>query len=244
MNTSASRPFAPWLLLFGRACLFLIIQALFALGFYIAGVSEAWDKGAAWWPFVVTIANLICVLAMISLFRIEGKSYWDIFRIRRENIKGDLLALLGTLVIMGPVSYLPNILLAGWLFEDSREVLNLLIRPLPFLAVYAGIILFSVTQGFAEIPTYFSYVMPRLGSQGLPKWLVIALPALMLGLQHLAVPFIFDIRFIAWRGLMFIPFAFMVSLMMTWRPRLLPYMAGVHVLMDFSFSMMLLNAAY
>jgi hypothetical protein len=86
--------------------------------------------------------------------------------------------------------------------------------------------------------------MPRLQNQGLPSWLAVALPALMLGLQHFAVPLVFDLRFIAWRGLMFIPFGFLVGILLHWRPRLLPYLALTHVLMDLSLAMMLLSVAY
>jgi len=99
-------------------------------------------------------------------------------------------------------------------------------------------------KGFAELPTYFGYVMPRLEAQGLRKWLAITLPSLMLGLQHIGVPLLFDLRFILWRGLMYLPFALFVGIVLHWRPRLLPYMAIVHVLMDLSFAMMLLNVAY
>jgi hypothetical protein len=67
---------------------------------------------------------------------------------------------------------------------------------------------------------------------------------LLLGLQHIAVPLLFDARYILWRGLMFIPFAFFAAIVLHWRPRLLPYMVIAHVLMDMSFVAMLLSAAY
>lgn len=44
------------------------------------------------------------------------------------------LALLGTLVIAGPLGYLPNLLLANWLFGDVQAPLDLLVRPLPVWA--------------------------------------------------------------------------------------------------------------
>ena len=108
----------------------------------------------------------------------------------------------------------------------------------------ASLALFPLTQGLAETPTYFAFAMPRLEAQGLRRWQAVALPALMLGLQHLAAPLLFDWRFIAWRGLMFLPFAALVGIVMRWRPQLLPYIAVVHVLMDLSFAMMFLSVAY
>jgi hypothetical protein len=118
------------------------------------------------------------------------------------------------------------------------------VRPLPLWAAYATIVLFPVTQGLAELATYFGCVMPRLASQGTNKYLALALPALMLGLQHVAVPFLFDGRFIAWRALMYIPFAFFAALLLRWRPRLLPYLALIHALMNMSFATMFLGVAY
>lgn len=241
--STPSPKFAPALMLLSRIVLFFTIQAMFALGFYLAGRVGAWNLGAAWWPFGVTLTNLICVALLMGLLRAEGQSYWGLFRIRRETVKGDLLAMLGLLVIMGPVSFLPNVLLGTWLFGNLQTAVNLMVRPLPLWAAGAGFILFPVTQGLAELAVYFGYGMPRLEAQGLPRWLAVTLPAVMLGLQHIAVPFVFDVRYIAWRALMFLPFAFLVGIALRWRPRLLPYMAVIHVLMDLSFAAMLLPIA-
>lgn len=234
----------PLLLLFGRTVLFMLVQSLFALGFYLGGSSTAWDKGAAWWPLGVTITNLVCVAAMIFLFRAEGRSYWELFRIRRETLGGDLLVLLGSLLIIGPLGFFPNILLANALFESPQTALDLLVRPLPLWAAYASLVLFPVTQGLAELPLYFGYVMPRLSSRTFPDLRPLLLPALLLGLQHLALPLVFNLPFILWRAFMYLPFAIAVGLLIYWRPRLLPYLAIIHVLMDFSFALMLLPAAY
>jgi membrane protease YdiL (CAAX protease family) len=244
MNTTVSKPATPWLMLFSRLFLFVGIQALIALGFFLAGSTHAWEASANWWPISVTLSNLICVVLLIQLFRAEGKRYWDIFRIQRKNILGDILILLGLFVIGGPLGYFPNPLLSKAFFGDSQLVLAFLIRPLPFWVVYASLILFPITQGLAELAVYFGYVMPRLEGSGLRSWLAITLPAILLGLQHIGVPLLFDTRYLLWRGLMYIPFAFFTGIVLHWRPRLLPYMAILHVLMDFSFAMMLISAAY
>ena len=244
MNTTASKPPVPWLMLFSRIALFAGIQAIFALAFYLTGSASAWETSANWWPFVVIITNLVCMFLLVRIFRAEGNRYFDIFRIDRSHIKGDLLALLGITIITAPVSLLPNTLLGGWLFGDPNATLNLFVRPLPIWAVYVLIIIFPVTNGLVELATYFGYIMPRLESQGLRPCLAVTLPALMLGLQHITMPLLFDIRFILWRGLMYIPFAFLTGIVIHWRPRMLPYLAIVHVLMNLSFATMFLNAAY
>ncbi len=234
----------PWIMLFARIILFIGIQAIFALGFWLAGSSSAWNVSANWWPFVVTIANFICLALLVRLFQREGKRFWDIFRFRKEHVKTDLLALLGTLVLLVPVSYLPNVWLGGLLFGDPQRTLDLLIRPLPLWAAYGAILLFPLTQGLAELATYFGYVMPRLEMQGMSRWMAVSLAALMLGFQHIGVPFLFNSRYLVWRGLMFVPFAFLAGIVLRWRPRLLPYMAVIHALMDLFFATMLLGVAY
>lgn len=243
MNLTTTKV-APWLLLFGRTVLFLGVQALFALGFYAGGATLAWDHGANWWPLGVTLVNGICLATMIFLMQGEGHNYWAIFRIQRQHIKTDLLALVAILIIAAPVSYLPNMLLANALFGDAQQALALFVRPLPVWAAVASVLLFPVTQGLVELPLYFLYVMPRLYRQGVSRTGALTLAAVMLSLQHVAIPFLFDPRFITWRGLMFLPFAFLVGFVLQWRPRLLPYLAIVHVLMDLAAAAMLLSVAY
>jgi hypothetical protein len=231
-------------MLVGRTLLIAGWQAVIAAGFFLFGSPAAWEASAAWWLLTVTLTNLVGLVLLSALFRAEGQSFWALFRIRRADIKGDLLVLLGTLVIGGPLGYLPNVLLAGWLFGDSQTVLALFVRPLPLWAVYASLVLFPVTQGLVEIATYFGYVMPRLESQGSPRWLAVSLCALMLGLQHAAAPLVFDARFMAWRAFMFVPFAFLTGILLRWRPRLLPYLAITHALMNLSVAAMFLSVAY
>jgi hypothetical protein len=156
----------------------------------------------------------------------------------------DILILVGLFIIGGPLGYFPNVILGSWLFSDPNTVLNMFIRPLPYGVVLVSLVLFPVSQGLAELPTYFGYVMPSFRKNGMNAILAISLPSLMLGLQHLAMPFLLDIRFILWRALMYIPFAFFCGILLYWRPRLLPYLAIIHVLMNMSFATMFLSLAY
>jgi membrane protease YdiL (CAAX protease family) len=234
----------PWLMLFSRIALFAGFQVLLALILFLAGAAQAWDTAANWWPLTVAAVDVVSLLLLIRVFAAEGKCFWDLFRIERATIKGDLLVMLLLVLLMGPVSYLPNVWLGQALFGDPEATLALIVRPLPYWAVFLSILLFPVGQGLTELPTYFGYVMPRLPAQGMRRWLAVSLPALMLALQHIAIPLLFDGRFILWRALMFIPFAFLVGITLHWRPRLMPYMVVVHTLMDMAFAIMFLNAAY
>ncbi len=237
MNTTAALKTAaptraPWLMLAARSLLFFAFQALFALILAAGGAASAWEGAAAWWPFSVTLTNLVCLVLLIRLFRAEGRSFWSIFRLQKEHLKGDVLALLGFMLIAGPIAYLPNILLATWLFGEPMVTVEMLFRPLPLWAALASLVIFPATQGLVKLPTYFLYAMPRIKEQTGQPGLALALASLALGVQHFTVPLLFDWRFFTWRLLMFIPFAFLVGAILRWRPRLMPYMAVVHFLID------------
>jgi hypothetical protein len=222
-----------------RLLLFFFFQALFAAGFALvgtAGASASWNHSAAWWPYTATLANLVCVFLLIRLFKKEGQgqSYRDLFRFDRQagRVKGDLLVMLGLLVILGPLSMLPGPWLGSAIYGDAAVQARLLILPLPMWAVYTILLPFPLTQGLAELAVYFMYAMPRLRQQTGSPWLAYGLASFFLGFQHIAIPMYFDWRYIAWRGLMFMPFAFVVGGALKWRPRLFPYFAILHVLID------------
>ena len=59
-------------------------------------------------------------------------------------------------------------------------------------------VLFPVTIALAELPTYLGYAMPRLTLQTGSRWWGFALPVFMLSAQHIALPLIFDGKFLLW----------------------------------------------
>jgi hypothetical protein len=230
----------PWVMLVIRSLLFLVIQTSIGLIFLNNNLSNLWDGSAAWWPFSIILTDIICLVLLIHFYHQEGKRYWDVFKIDRQHVKKDLLFMLGFLVLLGPVGFLPNILSAQWLFGDPQIALDLLVRPLPVLAAILSFLSFPLLQGIVEIPTYMLYVMPRLEKQGIRPWLAITLTGFFLSAQHVFAPFIPDLSFITYRLIMFLPFAFLIAVVIRWRPRLMPYIAIVHVLMNVSIAVMFL----
>jgi hypothetical protein len=114
---------------------------------------------------------------------------------------------------------------------------NMLFRPLPTWAFVLSF-LFPLTIWFAELPTYFGYVMPRLfrgagESQTRPyaAWLI---ASFFLAAQHMFLPLILNSGYMLWRFGMFLPFALFTGLVLKYRPSLLPYFVIVHALLDVS----------
>ena len=226
-------PAAPWLLLISRSVLFLAFQALLALAFTLFGQTNSWDKSAGWWVLTIIPANLVSIDLLGHAFRAEDKRFLDIFRFSRPTLKKDLLWFFGSSLIGLPLAFLPISNLAILIFGDSMTPVNMMFRPLPVWALLVGI-LFPLTIAFAELPTYFGYVMPRLAVQLKNGWLAWLLCAFFLAAQHMFLPFLLDGKFILWRLGMYLPFALFAGLLLKFRPQLLPYFAIVHALMDFA----------
>ena len=241
MNSSIHNNRRIWLLLPARTLFFLAAQVLIALLLLLfAGVSD-WQVSAGWWPVGVALADILCLFLLIRWYKQEGKNFFSEFRLNRKTFWKDLLVMLLSLVIGGPLSVMPNILLSTWLFGDPEATLPLFVGILPLWAVVVALVLFPLGQALTEIPMYMRYILPRLEAQpGLKPWMAVGLVSLFLSLQHVTAPLVFDIRFILWRALMYIPFAIYVGILIRWRPRLLPFIAAIHWMMNLSFVFMYL----
>lgn len=120
------------------------------------------------------------------------------------------------------------------LFGGAEAVSDLWIWPLPAWVALTIALLFPLTNALSELSTYFGYALPRLQVLWHRRWLPVLLTAFMLSAQHIALPLVFDERFLFWRLTSFLPFALFLGLLIDWRPRLLPYLVIVHGLMDIS----------
>lgn len=240
MNQSVSNPLSPWLMLFARTILFALAQVLIAGCLTMAGVAGSWAVSAGWWTVSALIANLITIGLLAWLAHCENRKYFDFFPVERKAFWKDLgLTFLLAIALM-PLATLPNTWLATWLFGSAEAAFNLMFRPLP---LWAGLVslLFPVTIAFAELPTYFGYVMPRLEKQLKNGWLAWALASFFLAFQHTTLPLIYDWRFIVWRLGMFIPLAFLMGLAIKLRPQLFPYLMVFHALLDLTTVVMILT---
>jgi hypothetical protein len=223
----------PWLVLISRSALFLLFQLLIALVLVVAGTPAPWEESARWWTFMAFLANFVSIYLLVRVFKTEGKRYLDVIRFSRSTWKTDLLWFFGSSFLTLPIAALPMNIFGAAIFGDAMIPALMMFRPLPVWAFVLSF-LFPLTIGFAELPTYFGYVMPRLGMQLRNGWLAWLIASLGLAAQHMFLPLIFDGGFILWRLLMYLPFALFAGLLVKLRPTLLPYAMIVHALADVS----------
>ena len=227
----------PIFLLPSRLILFLVFQLLIGIGIGSFGNSEKY------WLFSATITNIVSILILIYVFKLEGRRFMELFRFERTSLKKDLLLFLGIALVCGPVVFMPNYWLSTWFWGSMETPNSLMFKPVSINLVYFLLLAFPVTIAFAELATYFGYIMPRLKEQFKQKWPAVALPVVFLAIQHCTLPFIPDIKFIAYRALVFLPFAALIGITLYYRPRLFPYFAILHGLLDLGTVMVLFKIA-
>jgi hypothetical protein len=220
-------------MLISRSILFFVFQALIAGILIISGNSNGWSEAPRWWPFMATLANLASFGLLSRCMRAEGKTYVDLLRFSRSTWKKDVFWLFALSIVGLPIAAAPMNSLAAAIFGDPMAPIHMMFRPLPGWALALSFT-FPLTIAFAELPTYYGYVMPRLARQLKNSWIAWLLAAFFLGAQHMFLPFIPDGRYLLWRLGMYLPFALFTGLTLKFRPTLLPYFAIVHALMDIS----------
>lgn len=231
--TRTSSAAHPWLMLISRSVLFLLFQALIALVFLITGTPSPWDESTRWWMFAATLTNFVSIFLLARLYHSEGRRFFDLFKFSRATWKADLLWFIVASIVALPIVAAPREPLATALLGDVTIANNLLFKPLPVWAIIVSFLL-PLTIAFAELPTYFSYVMPRLESQLKNGWLAWLITSLFLAAQHMFLPLIFDGGYLLWRFGMFLPFALFAGFVLKLRPALLPHFIIMHALLDIS----------
>ena len=220
--------------LVSRLLLFLLFQGIIAL------VTGSWSTSEKYWLLSATFTNIVSIVMLFFLFRRDGQNYLGIFRFNRSGLKKDILGFLAIVLISGPLVIAPGYFLSLLLWDDPNIPAEMMFGSVEAWFVYGLLIVFPVTIFFAELATYFVYVMPRLCSRMKSKWLAVLIPVLFLSVQHCTLPFIPDLSFILYRALVFLPFAFLIGISIYFRPSLFAYFAILHGIMDLGTAIMFL----
>ena len=213
-----------FLLLFSRLTLFLSFQIIIAL------FLNSWEGSVKYWALSASLANIAGIVLLAILFNQENISFFSIFHFQKGNLKGDLLWFIILLLISVPIAIIPSLALSTLLWGNTEYYHQVLFQPLNLPLVYCLLFVFPLTTGLAELSTYFGYIMPRLKEYFKSQWIVIALPILAFSLQHCTLPLVFEAKFIFFRGVMYLLFAFIYGIALYKRPSLLPWLAILQLL--------------
>jgi hypothetical protein len=222
-------------LLFSRLLFFVLIQGL------IAWVLRSWIESEKYWILVATITNVFSILILKKLLQNDGVKFLSLFQFDRKQLTKDILIFIGLALISIPLVLLSNYGLNILIYGTSTHYADIMFQPIPKGLTYFLLIAFPLSIAFAELPTYFGYIMPLLKAKLKSKILIVLIPAFFLSIQHGALPLVFELDFILFRAFVFLPFAILVGVSLFKKPSLLPYFVIFHSVLDAMTVIMLIN---
>jgi len=207
---------------------------VFTLAALLAALLHAPDPlGAAggWWMVWGTLVDLGCLAALAVLVRREGVRLVDLLVLDRQHVARDLLLGLGLVFTLIPALVIVQ-LLQG-LFYPAQLPPQIALVHLPAWATVYAVLVWPAIWAVTEQLTYLGYLFPRLEVLTRRTSAAAVIVMLVWSVQHIALPFVPDARYLAYRTLTTVPIAITAIVLYRFvlRRRLLPLVV-VHWVAD------------
>lgn len=195
------RKVLPYLLPLFRSILFISGGLLFA---YFS--NQTLENSMKYWPLLCTIYNFITILVLILVCRYEKIKYSDLIRFNVKQLK-----------IKRSVKHVFLMLLIGFLGMIGLSIIfynglpEFLIKPIiPALAII-NLVFLPITIVLAEMPLYFGYSLKRINENSNKKYFGLFYTVFFYALQHSFIPLLFDLDYMIYRFLSFLPLALFIG---------------------------------
>lgn len=211
----------------------LLVSSYFVIARLFASlkIPAPYDAARPWWPLALLLVNALVLVFLLLALKREGLSPAALIGFDRSGWRKDIASALW----MIPVSMILAVgatLGFGTGFYGLKTPTGLMsLSSLPAWAMAVTLTLHPLVNAFVEEMTYNGYVFPRLEQLTRSPWLTIVLVTFFFALQHIAIPFAFDARFLVWRFLSFVPLLLFWVLIYA-RMRRLTALIVVHWFMD------------
>lgn len=152
-----------------------------------------------WWTILASMINMVTIITLWIICRCDNTTYREMIRYekkKRNIFQGFLFIVIMLLIGIG------GMYLAGGLcYSKVPYFAPMMIAPVPRFLAILNILILPLTTTIAEDGVYLGYGVNSFPS----KWTAILIPAFFYALQHSFIPTIFDMRFIIYRFLSFLP---------------------------------------
>lgn len=209
----------------------IVFLAVFVIGAFATGRKV--DEISNWWSGVASIVNIATVLLLFFITKKQKSSYRELINYEKgkTSVK-QIIAVSGVVVIVG----MAGMYIAGFIcYGVIPYAAPMMIAPVPLWIALINVILLPVSTAFAEEGLYLGCGVNQIKN----KYAAIILPALFFAVQHSFIPVLFDVKYIIYRFLSFLP----LTLILCWyyhkKRNPLPIMIG-HAIIDVATVMQIL----
>ena len=182
----------PFLLPF-RCIIFFLIFIISS-----AVLNKSLDEISNIWSVVATVVNIITIFILILATKKNG-GYLKLINYEKGKTSVKQVILITLLVLLVGMG---GMYLAGFIcYGVIPYAAPMMIAPIPLWLAVINVVLLPVSTALAEDGLYLGCGVNNIEN----KYLAILLPAFFFALQHSFIPFLFDIRYIIYRFLSFLP---------------------------------------
>ena len=175
----------------------IIFPLIFLVG---AGlVNERIEEISNWWSVADTIVNLLTIAMLIFAARSTGQTFAELIGYKKGQTKVHQVVIVSVVIL---VLGMGGMFLAGFLcYGVIPYAAPMIIAPIPVVLAAVNIPLLPITTAFAEDGLYLGCGVNNIKN----KYAAVLVPALFYALQHSFIPTLFDVRYILYRFLSFLP---------------------------------------
>ena len=175
----------------------IIFPLIFLVG---AGlVNKRIDEISNWWSVTDTIVNLLTIAMLIFAARSTGQTFAELIGYKKGQTKVSQVVIVSVVIL---VLGMGGMFLAGFLcYGVIPYAPPMVIAPIPVVLAAVNIPLLPITTVFAEDGLYLGCGVNNIKN----KYAAVLVPALFYALQHSFIPTLFDVRYILYRFLSFLP---------------------------------------
>ena len=210
--------FYPYLLPI-RCIIFLLI---FIIVSFTTG--KELDEISNIWSIVASVVNIAIILLLVLITRKNG-GYKKLINYEKGKTTPKQIV---TMVILILVLGMSGMYLAGFLcYGVIPYFAPMMIAPIPLWIAIINILILPITTALAEDGLYLGCGVNQIKN----KYVAIFVPAFFFALQHCFIPTLFDVRYIVYRFLSFLPLTILLCMHYYKHKNPLPIIVG-HAVID------------
>ena len=208
----------PFLLPF-RCIIFVLI---FIIGSLVTGKSL--DEISNIWSIAATAVNVVTILLLVLLTRKNG-GYAKLINYEKGKTKPkQIVGMIFLVLLVG----MGGMYLAGFIcYGVIPYAAPMMIAPIPLWLAIINVPLLPITTTLAEDGLYLGCGVNQIKN----KYAAVLVPAFFFALQHSFIPILFDLRYIIYRFLSFLPLTIILCHNYYKKRNPLPIMVG-HAVID------------
>lgn len=183
------------------------------------------EETSSWWSVVASGVNILTILLLVFIAKAKGVNYFKLINYQKGATKPKQIIIISIIILLVGMA---GMYLAGYIcYGVIPYAPPMLIAPIPLWLAVVNIFILPITTAFAEDGLYLGCGVNQIKN----KYIAVLVPAFFFALQHSFIPTLFDVRYILYRFLSFLPLTIILSWYYYKKRNPLPIMVG-HTIID------------